>query len=204
MNNYDIIVEESKKRFLQWDQNKMIEKYSLRAESEYLYVSFCDRPYRIHRGTAAVERMNGGTFLATGFNEVMSIFDLLCYGKDGAVLSGQWVSLAKLAHHVPTSSGNNNIFAAYEKLFDLHVKGLREALDFFGYEPFSPGDVGCVFHAFPCLPIVFQFWQSDDEFPPSINFLWDSRTLDFIHYETIFYIEHHWLQQIAEEIQVAK
>ena len=34
MNNYDIIVEESKKRFLQWDQNKMIEKYSLRADSE--------------------------------------------------------------------------------------------------------------------------------------------------------------------------
>ena len=104
MNNYDIIVEESKKRFLQWDQNKMIEKYSLRADSEYLYVSFCDRPYRIHRGTAAVERMNGGTFLATGFNEVMSIFDLLCYGKDVLFCQGNgslWQSLPIMFRRAP-------------------------------------------------------------------------------------------------------
>lgn len=201
MNNYDIIVEESKKRFLQWDQEKMIEKCSLQADSDYLFVSFCGCPYRIHRRTAEVERIANNEYLATDFNEVMSIFDLLCHSKDGAVLSGEWVSVAKLANHVPSSSGNNNFFRDPEALFDLHTDRLRKAIAARGYEPFSPGDVGCIFQVFPVLPAVFQFWQSNEEFPPSIRFLWDRRTLDFVHYETIFYIESHWLGQIMSAVK---
>lgn len=201
LTNYDIIAEKSKERFLQWDQTAMIDNHHLKADDAYLYLDFCSHPYRIHRDTAAVERLDSDVPKQGNHNEVMSIFDYLCHEK--ASLSGTWVTITQLAHYVAINSKNNNMFSEFEQFFDREKNFIRLAPLFtsLGYEPFGGCDAGCIFPVFSNFPMVFQFWQSDEEFPPNVHFLLDANALDFLHYETIFYVILHWLEQITERLE---
>ena len=38
----------------------------------------------------------------------------------------------------------------------------------------------------------------DYEFPASLQLLWDTNTLDFVHYETTYYIAGHLLSRLRE------
>lgn len=52
--NYEIIKERMAERFLTYDQEGIIRKLSLRADEEYLYLTFLSFGYRVNR-------RNGGT-----------------------------------------------------------------------------------------------------------------------------------------------
>ncbi len=199
-NNYDLIAEQSKSRFLEWDQEGMIARHQLKADDEYLYIDFCSHPYRIHRPTATVECIDFDKPRSCNHDEIMSIYDFLCH--ESATLSGTWVTTTQLNHFVGVPSGNNNMFAAFEKFLDREdiFEKLSPLFTSLGYEPFGNCDVGCMFPVFADFPMVFQFWQSDEEFPPKINFLVDANTLDFLHNETIFYVILHWLEQFTDRL----
>ena len=204
MTNYDIIREKSRRRFLEYNQEAMIRRLHLVSDSDYLYLDFCGKPYCIHRTTGVVEGIDGGESVLADFNESMSIFDFLCGEKERATLSGTWVSVGKLANYVPSnlsSRKNNNFFAEYEQLFHCNTQKLASLFAALGYQRFHPGDVSCIFPVFPDFSAVFQFWRGDDDFPPGIHFLWDANTLNFIHYETIFYIQLHWLEKMTKMLK---
>ena len=54
---------------------------------------------------------------------------------------------------------------------------------------------------FPFLPAVFQFWYSDEEFPAMLKFMWDENILDYVHYETIYFMMSHVIKRLEEEIE---
>lgn len=35
---------------------------------------------------------------------------------------------------------------------------------------------------------MIQFWESDEEFAANLQILWDKNTLDYMHYETTYYV----------------
>lgn len=45
------------------------------------------------------------------------------------------------------------------------------------------------------MPVVLQFWDADDEFDAALKIMWDTNTLDFMHFETTFYAANHLLQR---------
>ena len=49
-------------------------------------------------------------------------------------------------------------------------------------------DVYCRFELFPFFPLQFRFWDADDEFPAQIRPLWDRNSLQFMHFETLYYV----------------
>ena len=53
--NYEKMKRSMSKVFLQYPQEKMIEKFSLEADKDYLYVWFFGRKYRINRSTGEVQ-----------------------------------------------------------------------------------------------------------------------------------------------------
>ena len=69
-----------------------------------------------------------------------------------------------------------------------------------GAEPFPVGDAAFVLRIFPFLPMVFQFWEGDEEFPPQIRLLWDSNMLSFVRYETIWYIAADFLGEMKRRL----
>lgn len=69
--------------FLQYDQAAMIHKYSLEYDSDWLYITFVNRIYRINRKTGNVQWSdhNFETVYESDYNETMTIYDVLCYSK---------------------------------------------------------------------------------------------------------------------------
>ena len=49
-------------------------------------------------------------------------------------------------------------------------------------------DVGYVVPVFHDFATWFQFYDGDDEFPASITYLFDENALQYMHYETLWYV----------------
>ena len=55
MNNYDLQVDIAKGIFLEYDQEKMIPKYALEADEQYIYLTYLNTHCRINRCSGGVE-----------------------------------------------------------------------------------------------------------------------------------------------------
>ena len=53
--NYEIMRNQMRGEFVKYNQQKMIEKFSLRNDEGSIYIDFMRREYRIHRKTGMVE-----------------------------------------------------------------------------------------------------------------------------------------------------
>ena len=201
--NYAKAALDARELFLRYDQEKMIRTFGLEADAAYLYIRFFDGRYRIERQTAAVERQapDGQYTGPCGFNEVMSIYDALCYPKGAPQLSGRWCTAASLPGTAHASLLERRMCERQESLFDRRQAAFARACRAMGAQPVPMGDLGFRFEAFPFLPLVLRFYASDEEFPPQLSVLWDSHVLDFVHYETIYYIAGYLLGRLAEAVE---
>ena len=62
------------------------------------------------------------------------------------------------------------------------------------------GDVSYCLYPFDFLPMMLQFWNSDEEFPANLKIMWDENVLDYVRYETTFFIVSHMLSCIKERM----
>ena len=198
--NYEQMKRQMQGHFLEYDQQNMIRKFRLSADDDFLYLNFLSRPYRVNRRTGLVEWSEDGFACAheAGYDEAMSIFDVLCCSKADCRLSGAFVSVNNLPGVVAGARGGSGLFAGSAACFDGKTDALRRACLSMGGAEIPQGDVGFRLNAFDFLPFEFRFWESDDEFPPSLSLLWDRNLLDFIHYETSFFIASHLMWRLKE------
>lgn len=131
---------------------------------------------------------------------VMIIYDVLCYAKQKPVLAQQWCPVYGLQRTM--SSPSADIFTKrYAEQFSGRCEQLRKACEKIGGkrpENRAGADVCWQFSVFSFLPVQFRFWDGDDEFQPKIQLLWDKNTLDYIHFETTYYVQGHLLERLAE------
>jgi len=198
--NYAIQAEYAKGLFLKYDQEEIIRKLSLRADEDYLYLPFLDYEYRIHRKTASVEKRIGEGAFADGnsFNEVLTVFDVLCYSKAGAQLAGEWVTLASIGRNIHSSNTGRDFFSASAKRLEPYEDRLDAAFERLGGRKMPVGEPGYVIFAFPVLPVYVQYWRGDEEFPPQLRFLFDANAAEIIHYETMYYLIGFLVQRLLE------
>ena len=207
--NYAIQVEQAKKLFLTYDQTAIIRKLDLEADEDYLYLPFLGCTYRIHRATANVEKREGDGPYGDGnsFNEVLTIFDALCYSRADGQLSGQWVSLSALGGGVHNPATVDSIFLRASEALSAYQNNLAAALESLGGTRMPQGEPGYRLDVFPFLPLYFQYWRADEEFPAQVRLLWDANTTDFIHYETAYYLANFFftrLLQLAQRTETAQ
>lgn len=195
--------EDARKRFLGYDQTGMIEKFHLTYDEDYLYIRFIGRPYRVNRRTGKTEwsEDNFSTVFPALFNDSMAIFDVLCDSKPNCRLRGTFNQIDRLKGAHIVSAPGMGISKAEADYFDQHLALLSKALENFGGVKTHPGDVAYVVPTFEFLPVVFQYWASDDEFPSTLKFMWDDNTLDFLHFETAYYVMGHFLGRVKEEME---
>ena len=63
------------------------------------------------------------------------------------------------------------------------------------------GDIGFEFPVFQDIKVILKFYHADEEFPASLTLLWDANLLQFVFYETVFYIAGCLLSMILEEMK---
>ncbi len=199
--NYAVSADNARLLFLKEDQEKLIRKFSLRADYRYLYVRFLDMTYRIERKSGLIQRSVDCLSYTedSSHQAALSIFDYLCWSREGRKLSNQWVSLQNLGYSFHTGSiEGGGWFSGWAERFSGRTGELEEALKRLGGQKMPSADVSSVLWLFDELPVYLQFWDGDDEFPPRLFFLWDSNTIQYIHYETAFYLIELLMRRIAE------
>ena len=190
--------------FLQYDQAAMIHKYSLEYDSDWLYITFVNHIYRINRKTGNVQWSdhNFETVYESDYNETMTIYDVLCYSKDGCHLANEFVNINCLSTIMTGNlSQNSGFFKNIADFFNGKTIELRNACVALSGKELGKGDVAFELKLFPFLPIIIRFWEADDEFPASIQILTDRNTLDYMHYETLMFALTHLFSRLKEEMQ---
>lgn len=200
--NYEITRDRMEQAFLAYDQEEMIARYCLAHDKDYLYLPLLGRECRIGRTTGRVEWSKDGFQTAehAGFDESMTIFDVLCYGEGGG-LAGRLVSMEHLPGAVRTASIEQGMFRAAAERFEHRTEALARACEALGGRREAVGDVAYRLPLFPFLPLVLQFWDSDEEFGPVVKIMWDENVLRYMHYETTFYAVSHLWRRLAEEME---
>lgn len=184
--NYAIAAENAKKIFLSYDQQALIEKFALSFDDAYLYTSFLGAPYRIERLTGNLERQKDGVWVdGNSFDEVLSIFDLLCDSKDTRHPSHVFQSMASfgLQFHQNLTESRDPLADFAQRVPDT----FRDRLLALGGRETKGADLAFVLPVFDSLELCLHFWFADEEFAPSLRILWDANALQYIRYETMYY-----------------
>lgn len=196
--NYDVTRDRVEGEFLKYDQSKMVEKFQLGHDESYLYLTFLACGYRIDRKTGRVERMDASGAVHAGFNETLTIFDVLCESKPDCRLSGEYVRVNDLDGVTKTAYLGGNLFNGSAKAFTHRTEELKAACERLGGKPGKVGDVSYEIPMFTFFPITLQFWDADEEFDAVLKLMWDRRTLDFMRYETTYYAAGRLLERLEE------
>lgn len=203
LSNYEKMKLSMAKAFLQYPQEKMIEKFSLEATHNYLYLYFVSRNYRINRFSGIVQWSDDhfSTIHEANYNEAMTIYDILCYSKDRCHLSHEFVNISFFsAIKTGTLTQSNSFFQHIANFFDGKTKELRKACQNLSGRKLAGGDVAYELDMFPFLPVIIRFWESDEEFPASLQILTDKNMLDYMHYETLMFALSHLFDRLKEEM----
>lgn len=200
VSNYDLQVDIGKQIFLQYDQERLIRKFCLEADERWIYLIYLGTPCRIDREDGTIEEFAQGVWReCRSYSTVMTIYDLLCYHKGPNVpaLFGQWCSVGNF---VVTGVTNTEGFTKkYAARFDGRVEALKVSCKGLGgvlLPSMAGADVTCRLEATSFFPVLLQFWEGDDEFPPRLMLLWDRNTDRFLHFETTFYLQGDLLERL--------
>jgi hypothetical protein len=94
---------------------------------------------------------------------------------DGVPLARRWISFSEL----PDGRFYNQAFQGYTgrylaRAFNNDQQAFEKAAKALGGEAYSLGDASFGFRALPCVPLMVVFWRGDDEFPSSVQILFDA------------------------------
>ena len=131
----------------------------------------------------------------------MTIYDVLCYSREGCRLAHEWVNVKSLSGvRGGTLEKGSDFFQNAGACFDGKTDALIRACEKLQGKKLEKGDATYELRLFPFLPMILRFWESDDEFPASLQILVDKNILDFMHYETLMFAISHVLRRMKEEM----
>lgn len=196
VNNYEVWREDWRKRFLAMDKGALLKKLPfLRLEGGKIILDYF--------GERCGLRLLDGTIQCReplSLNDELNIYTMLWYAKEGAALTGEWVSFSQLKDASPFDAAfRKGNLAPIAATFTGHMEDLEQALIAYGGKKLPHGDVGYEIQPFCCIPMRVLFWEGDDEFPAQANLLFDRSATDFIHVESIVTIASEGLKHLAKK-----
>ena len=204
MDNYEKQVYIGRELFLQHDQDKLIEKYGLKHNEEYLYLQYIGTEYRISRIDGAIEYVADGEWKdCKEYTIVMTIYDFLCWsGKEILPsLTGQWQPVGRFVT-AGSSPSTDSFVEKYAQAFSGKVEEVKQACICLGgkqMERLAGADLTFEMPVFQDFSVLFQFWDGDEEFQPKILLLWDKVSLSYLHFETTYYLQGDLLKAILQK-----
>ena len=192
MSNYDKMLLQARKLFLEYDQNDIIRRWDLAHDGDFLYAEYMTEALRVDRRTGEVgyaRRPAAGDYCAAGFvNEGMALFDLLTRSPVRPRSAGRWAGISALGGIIGAGHDRTLSHEGVAEGFRGRCDALTAACERLGGVPEGRGDVSYAIPVFRDFRILFQFWDGDDEFPAAIKYLFDENALRFMHYETLWYV----------------
>lgn len=191
--NYDLQVDVGRKIFMEYDQELLIRKFALQADEGWIYLTYMNTSCRISRADGRVDELVDGEWMeCRNYSTVMTIYDLLCFhkGSTAPALFHQWCTVGTFVVTGVTDTGTFTKKAA--ALFDGHLEELKAACIKLGgtmEKKLAGADITCRIPVTSFFPVLLQFWEGDDEFPPKLQLMWDRNANSFLHFETTFFLQ---------------
>lgn len=180
--NYEQVIENWRRKFLEMDQVALIRKFDLEADDEALYITYFSRKLRIDRKNGVITDQE----VRPGFDTVMNIYNTFYYAAEHPVASGNLVAFRQVKRVYPFEAAyRRTIIFRLQKTFSGKTAELKKACEILGGTPLPQGDVGYVLPVFPFLNIAVLFWDKDEEFDAQANMLFDSEITEFMHEENV-------------------
>jgi hypothetical protein len=180
--NYDDVFDDLLALFLEQGSNRIAE------------VTFFGEPHRVRK-----DGIYAGSRKIDTIGAIL-ILRYLSRASDDTIRK-EWIPYREFR------DGSN--FASYiktniEDVIAREFAGRRELLikklESLGSEPHtfeSRPDVSMITYAFPSIPILSIFWDQDEEFPPSFQFLFDRSASSFLDMESLAVLLHYTHQKLV-------
>ena len=127
---------------------------------------------------------------------------MLCSEKP-LQLSNEWCPISEFSKHIPIGrKTESEMYTRFFESFSNSIANLNEACLKLGGLPYrvnKSADVSFKINVFDFFPVIFQFWDKDEDFPPQMKILWDRNTMDYLLFETSYYAAGCLLQRLTEE-----
>jgi hypothetical protein len=194
-NNYALQVEHARHTFAALDFDAMCARFGLTPDAGGLTLRFLGRAHRVGRDGRVTDEHGR----PASFGAAMAIYDLL--GREGPrpELKGEFVPITALHGIRGTQAVHEDLYSAAAQRFAGRCDALEAALRARGGRPWGKGDVSYIVDVFDFFPVCVRFWDADEEFPASLQFLWDANATAFLYYETLWYV----MDELIEELERA-
>jgi hypothetical protein len=151
-------------------------------EGEEILISFFSELYTLHY--PLMEFSCPGKKTVSLVVRVLLLHHLL--HADGSPVTGKWVAYKD----IPGGLLYAGVFARrvtepLVKKYGKSAKSFREAGTRFAGEVAGVGDASFCLQAFPRVPLQYVLWEGDDEFPPSVQLLFDSSIVHYLPLEDV-------------------
>ncbi len=183
--NYALMRECARKQFLTLDLERGCRRVGQAFTETEVPVRILGEPYRLRRSDARLFRPDGEE---AGFGEVMSVYDLLGRADAAPALSGQFVTTMALHGILGSNSVHEDLNQRDARRFAGKAAALDAACRRLGGVPADKGDVSHTLPVFDCFPVQLRFWEADEEFPAQLQYFFDRNALQFLRYETLWYV----------------
>ena len=200
MSNYDKMLASARALFVTYDQEALIRRWDLEHDDDRLYAEYLGQRLAIDRRTGALSHATEpgpGEYRAESFvNEGMALFDLLTHAALRPRPAGRWSSISALGGIIGAGHDRTLSNEPTAAKFLGRCDALARACERLGGTAAGKADVDYILPVFRDFGIRFQFWDGDDEFPANIKYLFDENALQYMHYETLWYVMNSLSQRL--------
>lgn len=174
----------ARQHFLEYDPAVLAGRPGVTDGGDYLTTCFFGQQARICKADGVIT-LDGKL---ANFGEGLSLYDWLCDGRPDAVASGEYCAVGSLPGVLVSGSGL--VMSADGLAAKIHgvPERFHAACARLDAAPIPMGDIGYCVPIFPGISVCLKFYFADEEFPPQLTFLWDKNILQFVRYETVYYI----------------
>ncbi len=195
MNNYEKMLEAARLRFLDYDISRLASRPGVTDEGDRLTTQFLGQ-------RAEVRKADGRIFLdgqPANFGQGLTIYDWLCDGKPDACASYDFCPVTSLPGIFVAGKGLTLNGDRLASAIDKNPEAFRTACKALGGTEIAAGDMGFQLMPLPGLPMQLKFYHSDEEFPATLTLLWDKNILQFLRYETVYYLAGCLLRRLEQK-----
>lgn len=198
--NHEKVCEQWRQEYTGYDPSRIAKILHLKADGQYLYVTYFGKLYRLVLSDGRLEKeTDGGWTDELYFNESMAIYHLLHYTKDLPVVSGKWVPSHTIDGVVSRNpAAKDPLLTPFAAKYSGRTEELSRACEAAGGVKLSSGDVSYEFEAFLRVHLQLVFWDADEDFPAQAQILADQCVTDFVHYETVGCIISDLLEELSD------
>ncbi len=199
-NNYALMLESARKIFLECDMERGCRRVGQALTDTEIPVRVLGEIYTLRRADARLFAPSGEE---ADFETAMSVYDLLGRESSAPHLSGQFVPTMELHGIMGSNSVHEDLGSERAKPFTGKAEALDAACRRLGGIKSGKGDVSYALPVFDCFPVQLRFWEADEEFPAQLQFFFDRLALDYLHYETLWYVSHFVTRRLIAELGAA-